>query len=641
MAPSDRLSTTSSPRPGLSLGGEFPEPTHRQWLEQVEKVLRRTGRIAEGDPAPEDPAELLATRTYDDLTVRPLYSATRDEATGDGAAEDRASEDASASGLPGFAPFVRGSRPQGSVAEGWDVRQSHGNPDAATANRQILADLNGGVGSLLLRLGEGGLAVDSLADALHGVHLDMIGVVLDAGEQAPSAAAALLAIAAEQDVAPSALRGNLGADPLGVQARTGRDIGPGQAVELAKRCADGHPGLRAITVDALPYHDAGGSDGEELGASLAAGVTYLRWLTEAGLDVDTACGLLEFRYAATADQFLTIAKLRAARRVWEQVARRCGASPAARAQPQHAVTSSAMLTRRDPWVNMLRATIATFAAGVGGAQAVTVQPFDAAIGSPDEFSQRVARNTQALLLDESHLAQVIDPAGGSWYVETLTDELANAAWAWFQEIEGASGLPDALRSGVVAERLAATWERRKAAVADRSDPITGVSEFPNLTEQPLRREPAPEPPSGGLPRVRYAEEFEALRDAADAQQQRPEVFLATLGPLATYTARASFARNLFAAGGLESTEAGPTESTSDVLAAYAEHPTPVVCLCSADKVYAERAAETAEALKEAGAKRVLLAGKPSQRPDDVDGHVFAGCDAIQVLRAAHRTLGVE
>ncbi|GAA3356342.1 methylmalonyl-CoA mutase subunit beta [Saccharopolyspora gregorii] len=626
MAPTDRLSTTSSPRPGLSLAGEFPRPTHEQWLEQVEKVLRRTGRIRQDDPSPADAAALLDSPGYDGFTVRPLYSADAD---------------LPAAGVPGFAPFVRGSRPQGSVAEGWDVRQSHGGPDATAVNREVLADLNGGVTSLLLRFGAGGLAVDDLGDALHGVHLDMIGVVLDAGDEAPAAAAELLRLAAEQDVAPSALRGNLGADPLGVQARTGRETGPEQAVELARRCAAEHPGLQAITVDALPYHDAGGSDGEELGASLAAGVTYLRWLTEAGLDADTACGLLEFRYAATADQFLTIAKLRAARRVWEQVARRCGAAEPARAQRQHAVTSSAMLTRRDPWVNMLRSTIATFAAGVGGAQAITVQPFDAAIGAPDEFARRVARNTQALLLDESHLAQVIDPAGGSWYVEALTDELARAAWRWFQEIEAAGGLPAALRSGMVADRLAATWDRRRAAIADRSEPITGVSEFPNLGEEPLHRAPVPAPPGGGLPRVRYAEEFEALRDAADARAQRPRVFLATLGPLATYTARSSFARNLFAAGGLDAVEAGPTETTADVLAAYAENPSPVVCLCSADEVYGERAADTARALKDAGAQTVLLAGKPGRPPSEVDGLVFTGCDAVEVLRAAHRTLGVE
>ncbi|MBK0869189.1 methylmalonyl-CoA mutase small subunit [Saccharopolyspora sp. HNM0986] len=633
MAPSDRLSTPSSPRPGLRLGGEFPQPTYQEWQAQVEKILRRTGRIAEGEPAPDDPAALLNSTTYDEITVRPLYAS----AAGD-------------SGLPGFAPYVRGSSPEGSAPEGWDVRQEHADPDAARTNQEVLADLNGGATSLTLRLGAGGIAVDDLADALHGVHLDMIGVVLDAGAQAPQAAAKLLEIAADQQVAPSALRGNLGADPLGVEARTGREAGPAEAVQLARQCAAELPGMRAITVDAQPYHEAGGSDGEELGASLAAGVTYLRWLTApppdgAGLDVGTACGLLEFRYAATADQFLSIAKLRAARRLWEQVARQSGAPASARAQRQHAVTSAAMLTRRDPWVNMLRSTIATFAAGVGGAQAITVRPFDAAIGLPDPFARRVARNTQALLLDESHLAQVIDPAGGSWYVETLTDELADAAWGWFREIEGAGGLPAALRSGMVADRLSATWQRRRTALAHRDDPITGVSEFPNLDERTLDREPVPAEPSGGLPKVRYAQDFEQLRDAADAQAERtgerPAVFLATLGPLATYNARSGFARNLFAAGGLATPEAGPTESTQEVLRAYAEQPSPVVCLCSADQIYAERATETARALQEAGAESVLLAGKPKDRPDDVDGFVHTGCDAVEVLRTAHRTLGVE
>jgi len=623
MAPSERLSTPSSPRPGLRLGGEFPQPTHEQWLAQVEKVLRRTGRIAEGEPAPENAADLLNSETYDGITVHPLYTPA---------------DTAPAAGPPGFAPFVRGSRPQGTAPDGWEIRQEHAHPDPAAGNREVLADLDGGVNSLLLRLGPGGPDVEALPELLHGVHLDLISVVLDAGEQAPQAAAKLLELAAEQGVSEGALRGNLGADPLGAQARTGREPDPQAAVEAARRCP---PGMRAIAVDAQPHHEAGGSEGEELGASLAAGVTYLRWLTEAGFDVDTACGLLEFRYAATADQFLTIAKLRAARRLWEQVARTCGATEPARAQQQHAVTSAAMLTRRDPWVNMLRGTIAAFAAGIGGAGAITVRPFDAAIGLPDAFARRVARNTQALLLDESHLAQVIDPAGGSFYVERLTDELAAAGWAWFQELERAGGLPEALRTGLVAERLAATWQRRRAAIAHRTDPITGVSEFPNLDEQLLEREPAPQRPGGGLPVHRYAEEFEALRDAADARPQRPEVFLATLGPLATYTARSSFASNLFAAGGLAAREAGPTESTSDVVAAYREHPSPVVCLCSADKVYAERAAETARALQEAGAKTVLLAGKPAEPPADVDGLVHVGCDALAVLRAAHRTLGVQ
>ena len=608
----------------------FEVPTHEQWQQQVEAVLRKTGLLAGGDPSPQVPEEPLATTTHDGVTVRPLYTA------GDERPE---------AGYPGLAPFVRHSRPQGCVAEGWDVRQRHTDPDPTATNREVLADLSGGASSVWLRLGPAGLAVEDLADALHGVHLDLAAVVLEADERYEQAATALLDLAAERGVRPSALRGNLGADPIGVHARTGRAPDHSPAVELARRCAESYTGLHAIAVDGLPYHDAGGSDVEELGCSMAAGVTYLRLLTAAGLDVDTAAGLLEFRYAATADQFGTIAKLRAARRMWERVARVCGVSEHARAQAQHAVTSSAMLTRRDPWVNMLRTTIATFAAGVGGARAVTVQPFDAALGLPDGFARRMARNTQSLLLEESHLAQVIDPAGGSYYVERLTDELARAGWEWFQRVEAAGGLPAALDSGLVAERIATTWNERHAAIAHRRDPITGVSEYPDLDETPPRRAEAPAEPGGGLPRHRYAEDYEELRDGADRLAEtgrRPRVFLATLGALADYNARASFARNLFAAGGIEATEAGVTESVDEVVEAYRRSPSPVVCLCSTGKVYAERAATTARALRQAGAGTILLAGKPQEQPPEgVDECVHTGSDALRILTEVHRENGAK
>lgn len=197
-----------------------------------------------------------------------------------------------------------------------------------------------------------------------------------------------------------------------------------------------------------PYHEAGASAAQELGCSLAGGVALLRELTSAGLSVEAALGQLEFRYAATADQFLTIAKLRAARRVWARVAEASGADAAAGAQLQHAVTSPVMMSRRDPWVNMLRTTVASLAAGVGGADAVTVLPFDHALGLPDGFARRIARNTSTILMEESHVGRVIDPAGGSWYVERLTDELAQAAWTWFQEIE---------RAGARRPRCATVW----------------------------------------------------------------------------------------------------------------------------------------------------------------------------------------
>ncbi|MGW4699655.1 methylmalonyl-CoA mutase family protein, partial [Streptomyces sp. NPDC004285] len=402
---------------------------------------------------------------------------------------------------------------------------------------------------------------------------------------------------------------------------------------LARRCADAYPGLRALTVDALPYHEAGGSAAQELGCSLATGVAYLRGLTAAGLSVTEACGQLEFRYAATADQFLTIAKLRAARRLWARVAEACGA-PRAGAQRQHAVTSPVMMTRRDPWVNMLRTTIATLAAGVGGADSVTVLPFDDALGLPDAFARRIARNTSTVLIEESHLSRVIDPAGGSWYVERLTDELAHAAWEFFQTIEREGGQEAALRSGLVAERLAGTWAARSKKLATRREPITGVSEFPHLTEKPVDRAPAPEAPSGGLPRVRRDEAYEELRARSDAHLAatgaRPRVYLAALGPAAAHSARLTFAANLFQAGGIEAVTEGTFEESGAREA----------CLCSSDALYEERAEADAGELRAAGAEHVLLAGRPASYAG-VDTYVFAGCDAVALLSTTLDRMGVS
>ncbi|MFE2756959.1 methylmalonyl-CoA mutase family protein [Actinosynnema sp. NPDC059335] len=582
----------------LALAAEFPAADREQWLDLVQGVLRKSG------------AEYgsLITTTYDGLDVQPLYTAD------DGAPD---------AGFPGLAPFTRGGRPQGSV-EGWDVRQQH-----RVADREaVTADLENGVTSLWLK----GLDPASYDDVLADVYLDLAPVVVDAGEDFLEAGRAMLRVWDQRPVLASEVRGNVGADPLGVRARTGRPADLAALTDLLGKTRE-FPDLRLVVVDGLPFHEAGGSDAQELGASLAAGVAYLRHLTEAGLGVAEAARLLEFRYAATADQFLTIAKFRAARRLWARVTEVAGA-PAP--QAQHAVTSPAMMTRRDPWVNMLRTTVACFGAGLGGADAVTVLPFDHAIGLSDDFSRRIARNTQSLLLEESKLAGVIDPAGGSWYVEKLTADLARAAWAWFREIEAAGGLPRAF--DLVADRIAATWERRRANLADRTDAITGVSEFPNLGEQPVVRAPAPEEPGGGLPRIRYAQDFEALRDAADAAPERPKVFLATLGPVAAHTARATFAANLFQAGGIETPAAGATAGVDDVVAKFRESGARIACLCGSESGYAELAGPVERALREAGAERVLLAGKQSDA--SIDEYVFTGCPALEVLEHTFEALGV-
>ncbi|GAA2964259.1 methylmalonyl-CoA mutase family protein [Actinokineospora diospyrosa] len=609
--------------PELVLAGEFPAADHARWQSLVERVLRRADAVPEGHDRPVE--DLLASRTYDGIEVKPLYTAA---------------DTAPATGYPGLRPFTRGSLAGGHIATGWDVRQRHADP--ATTARDVLADLENGVTSLWLVVGAAGTPIADLGTVLADVYLDLAPVTLDAGPDYRAAGTELLSLFADRGVPHGDVVGNLGADPLGWQARTGDPADLAELADFAVQ-AQRYPRLRAITVDGLPYHQAGGSDAQELGAALATALAYLRALTTAGVDVDTAIGLIEFRFAATADQFLTIAKFRAARRLWTRVVEVVGARPVG--QRQHAVTSPAMLTARDPWVNMLRTTLAAFGAGVGGADAVTVLPFDSAIGLPDAFARRIARNTQSVLLEESRLAGVIDPAGGSWYVEALTEELAKAAWAWFTEVERAGGLPSALASGLVADRLAATWAERERNLATRADAITGVSEFPNLAERAPVRTPAPPAPTGGLPVHRYAEAYEDLRDRSDRTLAetgaRPRVFLATLGPVAAHTARATFAANLFQAGGIETPDGGVITDAETAAARFTGSGAAVAVICGSEKSYAELAAPVAQALKAAGAVRVLLAGKESEqhRQSGVDGFVFTGCDALAVLRDTLRTLG--
>ncbi|MFC8126854.1 methylmalonyl-CoA mutase family protein [Streptomyces sp. NPDC057302] len=614
---------TVLPDDGLSLAAEFPDATHEQWQRLVEGVLRKSGKDVSG-PAAE---EALSTALEDGLSTRPLYTSRE-------AAPD--------AGFPGFAPFVRGGTAAGSAAAGWDVRQRHATADPAGTNETVLADLENGVTSLWLGVGPGALPVSGIERALDGVFLDLAPLALDAGSEVGPAAAELFRLYEERGIAKDAPHGTLGADPLGHEARTGERLDPAAAVALARRCEQEYPNLRALTVDALPYHEAGGSAGQELGASLATAVAYLRELTEAGLTVEAACAQLEFRYAATADQFLTIAKLRAARRLWARVAEVCGA-PDAGAQRQHAVTSPVMMSRRDPWVNMLRTTVACLGAGVGGADSVTVLPFDHSLGLPDAFARRIARNTSTILLEESHLARVIDPAGGSWYVERLTDELAHAGWEFFQEIERAGGQAAALRSGLIGERLAATWAKRSEKLAKRREPITGVSEFPNLTERTVERAASPAEATGGLPRVRRDEAYEILRSRSDAHLAatgaRPKVFLAAIGPAAAHTARASFASNLFQAGGVEAVHDPVSVDATTAADAFKASGAAVACLCSSDALYEEQAEAVAEALTSAGAQRVFLAGRPAEH-SGVDAYVFAGCDAVSVLSSTLDHMGV-
>jgi len=575
------------------------EHTRAEWEKIAAAVLRKSGKLQDGDP---DSLvwELLTVRSAG-IDIPPL-----------GTPELVA--DLPATGVPGAAPYTRGrtaERPE----HGWDIRPVFTVTDPKLTNEAILVDLENGATSLWLDLSAA--EPGDLASVLDGVLLDLAPVTLDAPDPI-AAAEAFVAVLKERGLAP-AEGTNLGADPIGtaVRARTTPELtGLPRIVELAREA-----GILGLVVDATAVHDLGASDTQELAYSLAVGATYLRELTGAGLGVEEALGLIEFRYAATDDQFVTIAKLRAARLLWNRVAELSGGTEAARGQRQHAVTSRPMMTKYDPWVNMLRTTVASFAAGVGGADAVTVLPFDAALGLPDAFSRRIARNTSSLLISESHVAKVVDPAGGSYAVEKLTADLAEAAWASFGAIDESGGVLAALADGSLLAGVGEAAAARRTQIARRKQPITGVTEFPNLTETLPQRAPYPD----GTPQVaRYAADFEALRDEPAATP----VFLATMGTVAAHTARATFASNLFAAGGIAVEAAGATTTVDQVVAAYAamSATTDVVCLAGNDLTYAEWGGDLVSALRAAGATWVILAGKPGDI--EVDDSCAIGVDAL-------------
>ncbi|MGY2873908.1 methylmalonyl-CoA mutase [Marmoricola sp. URHA0025 HA25] len=596
--------------------------TRADWEKIAAAVLRRSGRLTADDPD-ELAWEKLGRRTLDGIAVTPL-------------------------GTPDLVDDLETAGRPDRVGE-WDVRAWFADPDPKATAADVQTDLENGVTSVWLQVGAGGVPVEDLGTALAGVLLDVAPVVLDASDPV-AAARAFAGFAGESARSTAGLADgtNLGADPLGALVRgtssgstTRSSTGWDDTVTSVARIA-GDLGCLALVVDGTAVHDLGASDVQELAWTLAAGAAYLRVLVAGGHSVEEAAALLEFRYAATDDQFATIAKLRAARRLWARMLELSGvdtASPTACRQRQHVVTSRPMMTRYDPWVNMLRTCVAAFAAGVGGADAVTVLPFDLRLGLPQAFGRRIARNTSALLVHESHVARVTDPAGGAYAIEKLTDDLAVAAWEELGRIDGAEfeghgGAEAAVRDGSLAERIESVVRERDAQIARRKRPITGLSEFPNLAETVPERRPYAE---GAVPVRPYGRAFEELRD----EPAEGKVFLATMGTVAAHTARATFASNLFAAGGVAVVNPGRADDVAAVLAAYTgpQGGQPVVCLTGADSSYAAWGAELVAALREAGARWVILAGKldPSWGAE-VDDTCAAGVDALDFLRRTREQL---
>jgi methylmalonyl-CoA mutase len=586
-----------------------------RWRSAVAGVLAKSTRR---DPAdlPAEPERLLDSPTYEGFPIRPLYTSL-----------DAVPEPS----LPGQWPYVRGGDALRDVKSGWRVAEAFptNGSAAADANGAVLVALTEGVSALVLRVGGAAAELDRLLD---GVFLDLVPVVLDAGVDYVAAADAVLALLTDlDDDQRSRLSVDLGADPLTapLSARSAPSVADVVAVAAKVTGYDG--GVRAITVDGPAFHDLGASASWELAGSIAAAVGYLRVLGEAGIRAGDALRQISFRFAADDDQFMTIAKLRAARQLWARVAEVVG-EPNAAAARLHSVTSLPMMAQRDPWVNMLRTTLAAFSAGVGGADTVLVHPFDVAIpggfpGTAASFARRIARNTQLLLLEESHIGRVLDPAGGSWFVEDLTKALAEQAWKHFQDIESRGGFA-AARDYVVGQ-ITEVANGRTADIAHRRTALTGVNEYPNLAEPPL-------PQGDSVEHVaRYAAGFEALRNRSDTfldkTGSRPKVLLVPLGTLAEHNIRTTFATNLLASGGIEAvSEADGAGSLK------------VAVICGTDARYATDASSAVDAARKAGVSHVLLAGPEkavAEADSKPDGYLTAKIDAVKALSDLLTRLG--
>lgn len=613
----------------LKLASEFPASARADWLKLVDGVLKGASFDAK-----------LVSRTYDDLRIEPVYERAR-----------------GASALAGRTPGAP-----------WHIVQRIDHPDAADANAQALVDLDGGATGLsFVFAGSGGARGFGLTPTQHDLRRAVEGVVLDAGisfdfDIGPHSKDMPLhfsELAAIHGLKPAQIETHFNFDPIGAAARAGqspatwRELAPVFARFVGEAAAQGFKGTCAVA-DGRVMHDAGGSEAQELAFVLATAVAYLRALEASGLSLDAARRTIGVKLSADANQFMTMAKFRALRKLWTRVETACGLVPS----PLHVTAETAwrMMTRRDPYVNMLRATIAVASAGFGGADAIVVLPHTLALGLPDAASRRMARNIQLVLLEESNLARVADPAAGSGGIEELTAQLCKAAWTLFQEIEKSGGIWTALENNLLWQKIAAVRTAREANIARRKDALTGVSEFPNIHEAPVAvlhvkpvatLAPAPAPVAfDALDALRLAEPFEALRDASDTilatTGARPRVFLANLGKISDFTARAMFAKNVFEAGGIEAIDCDPA-SKIDLVAAFKASGAKLACICSTDDIYAAEAEPTARTLATAGAAHIYVAGRGGDREASlkaagVGSFVYAGMDVLAMLRAAHAML---
>ncbi len=657
-----------------NLFADFPVPTYDEWRTAAEETLK-------GAPF----EKRLISRTYEGIKLQPIY---RPEDTADLPAQHT---------LPGFAPYLRGTSPTGYLVAGWGVAQDIAAPTPEAFNTAIRHDLERG--QTVVNLGSVPLySLSDLDTALANLDLAAQPLLLNIPTAPLPSAAALLALAQQRGITPDALRGQVAHDPLHRLASTGSipsslDASYDRIAALLAWCRDNAPHLRCVTVQTHAYHNSGATAVQELAIALATTVACTNALLKRGHDINTIAAHTTMEMSVGTQVFMEIAKLRAARLLWQQVIAAYGGDAQAQQLHMHVRSANWNKTIYDPYVNMLRTTVEAFAGAIGGIDAMHVAPFDTVIRPPDEFARRIARNTQTILQTESHLTHIIDPAGGSWYVEKLTDEVGRAAWALFQQIEQQGGIVATLQAGWLQDQIAQVAAERRANLATRKDVLVGTNMYPNLREERLATPatpPATPPPPAltpnnaalgaireqiasdptapalvdaaiaaatagatfteiaaalhitatpttidPLPVGRLAEPFEQLRDAAEAYAAQhghhPQVFLAGMGPLARHKPRSDFSAGFFEVGGFAPIRPDGFDTPEAAAAAARESGAAIVVICGTDDDYPQVVPPLAQQLKADNPQvKVILAGLPQEH---IEAFKAAGVDEFIHIRA--------
>lgn len=590
----------------ISMGSGLPPHSEADWLKAVEMALR--GK----------PFDTLTTQDVDGIIRQPLYTKATHK-TSDTTA-----------GLPGLAPFTRGARPVSDKHLPWHIAQRVVIGRGAADNDQILTDLAGGVSALVLDFSSiKSVTTDDLDALLDGVMLDIAPVVLAPAACGVDGILAFIDLLARRHEDAQAMSGYLNFDPFATALAANQRVSSHGLEALVARAAD-LPNLALMTASGAAFHNEGAAPTDELAYMLAALTQNLRLLEAQGLAPEDALARINLTLSADTDFFMTIAKIRSARQLFHMVAKNIGCAHVA--PTIHCETSQRAYSRLDPWVNILRATVATLAAGIAGAELISVAPCSATSDTDNVLTRRIARNTQIILQEESHIAHVSDAAGGSWYVEALTQDLSEQAWAQFQSIEAAGGLTKQIDDGSVRAQLDARCRDYETLVETRDLPLVGVSEFPNLDEAPL---PAPAIAQSGY---RHADKFEALRDLAE--RVKPKVYLACLGNAAAFTPRANFAANTYATGGMHAVTGAGGFDIGAIAKEFAASGAKIAVICGTDDDYEAHASELADALRGAGVAHLALAGR-ARDIAAIDDYCYAGGPTLSFVQHALARLGLE